>query len=237
MTNYLFNLLFGSDSELFWNSDTKAKSWMYLWRIFYGNCLCSLTVLPSGRTPYNSCEYNLHAVISSHLEFNLLSDWNEIFRLVRSLGTSKVIGECGTKHTAFNGTFHRISEKKTCHQVFAHFYYSSLYFVLFQSNSFCSHMWFTFRSSAVMNINLLVKATSLKLFVPFILPLWLSHSCSGHYLWLAKTCIFDHPHIALNVCLWLLPFRMKHFNLRFGRLFFEIAWIICTLAVTACNFV
>lgn len=91
-----------------------------------------------------------------------------------------------------------------------------IFLFLFQSNSFFSHTWFTFRSSAVMNINLLVKATSLKLFVLFILPLWLSHSYSGHYLWLH---IKQKKLVSLITLTLLLAFVFAYchsFNLQFA---------------------
>lgn len=129
-------------------------------------------------------------------------------------------------------------------------YYSILYscdilllfliLVCFSQIHSCSYTWFTFRSNAVMNINLLVKTTSLKLCVLFILPLWLSHSFSQWSLFIVAykatttkkdTYFFDHPHNAIaiskrNISICGLPAILSN-CLDYSR----------TLAVMACNFV
>lgn len=81
-----------------------------------------------------------------------------------------------------------------------------------------------------MNINLLVKTTSLKLCVLFILPLWLSHSFSQWSLFIvAYKATTKKTLISLITLTMLLPFQSEIFQFAVCRLFFQIVWIIRVL--------
>lgn len=245
----------------FWISKCEAKCDCSEKRM-YGNCEHFLTngsSVSTSRSLLSCCCF----CRSAYFKFNLSTFELKcfFFSLDRSLWTNDVIGERWTAYAAFNGTHkkkHRMITKRPVTN-FGTFFFSSffrsstlahsfrsryvtprqiVYFIFRALNFvFCLasiNTWFTFRSSAVMNIKFIGQFDfvqnclrySVSIFVLLLLLIPLSRSFCGYYLSLHIKRMYVYISFGLPSYIRTIIFviaiqqQKNYFDVCVGRRFF-----------------
>lgn len=200
-----------------------------------------LTVLPSGPVIF-------YAIISSCVKFNPLSNCSKIFHSIRSRWICNVIGECWTKHTAFNGTSPSICKTNLSPTLFFLFFNFSVFFCFF---SFFFHFSLFFVYSILYSCDILLLFFGIVLFHsnPFFFAyvIYFPLKCRHEYQFIGQNdfievmcaiyssslvvsfiiycCIQSNKNnkktlISLSTLTMLLPFQSEIFQFAVCRLFF-----------------